>query len=393
MAEQDGYAALLARARDLVPGLRERAAETEALRRLPDATIADLQSTGLFHAYQPARFGGIEAPIHGFVELGAMLARGCGSTSWVFNNLASHNWMLGYWPPAAQEDVWGEDPATLIGSGLIMSGGRAGKVAGGYRLAGRWPFSSGIDAVRWVMLGGLVAPESGGQPLPHLFLVPRLDYTVIDTWHVMGLAGTGSKDVAVADAFVPEHRALAASAGLGGLHRGSAANPGPLYRLPWYPLFSFVNAGTPLGIAQGAVEQFTAAARDVVARYSGRQLAEFATVQLRLAEVATQIDAAETLMLRDCDAAMALAEADRLPALEERARWRRDGAFAAQLAARAVDLLFAAAGGGAILMTHPLQRALRDVHASNGHIGVSWDLNATVYGRVALGLAPDFAPL
>ena len=139
MAEQDGYAALLARARDLVPGLRERAAETEALRRLPDATIADLQTTGLFHAYQPARFGGIEAPIHGFVELGAMLARGCGSTSWVFNNLASHNWMLGYWPPAAQEDVWGENPATLIGSGLIMSGGP--RRQSGRRLSPRRPLA------------------------------------------------------------------------------------------------------------------------------------------------------------------------------------------------------------------------------------------------------------
>jgi 3-hydroxy-9,10-secoandrosta-1,3,5(10)-triene-9,17-dione monooxygenase len=178
--------------------------------------------------------------------------------------------------------------------------------------------------------------------------------------------------------------------GSGGPHPGSAVNPEPVFRLPWYSVFSFVNAGTPLGIAQGAVRDFRAETRRRAATYSGKALADLATLQMRLAEAATLVDAAETVMIKDCDEAMALVEAAHVPDLIDRARWRRDGAYAAQLCARAVDIVFAGAGGGAIHEAHPLQRALRDVHAANGHIGVSWELNGGIYGRVALGLPPEF---
>jgi 3-hydroxy-9,10-secoandrosta-1,3,5(10)-triene-9,17-dione monooxygenase len=379
------YQDMVKAARTLVPRLRERAAATEQLRRLPDETIAELTDSGLFAAYRPARYGGAEVPFRGFVELGAIIASGCGSTSWVYNNLLSHNWMLGYWPEAAQDEVWRGNENALIGSGIAMSCGKPRRVEGGFRLSGRWPFSSGIDPSSWVIFGGLV---DGTEP--RFFLVPRADITVIDTWYAMGLAGTGSKDVAADDIFVPEHRTLPATIGQGGPHPGSAVNRGPLYRLPWFGLFSFVTAGTSLGIAQGAVRDFAAATRDRLATYSGRALADLSTLQLRLAEAATLVDAAETIMLRDCDDAMVLAEADRQPDLAEKARWRRDGAYAAQLVARAVDLVFAGSGGAAIHANHPLQRALRDVHAANGHIGVSWDLNGAIYGRVALGLTPEF---
>ena len=324
------------------------------------------------------------------IELGAILASGCASTSWVYNNLVSHNWLLGYWPRETQDEVWSADPEALVGSGLVMAEGAVRAEPGGWRIQGRWPFSSGIDTVGWAMLGGRVPRADGGAPEPHLFLVPRADYRVIDTWYAMGLAGTGSKDVAADGAFVPAHRGVAFSVGSGGPHPGSAVNPGPLYRLPWYPVFSFVTAGTSLGIAIGAVRDFGDAIRARVATYSGTALAALATQQLRLAEAATLVDAAETVLLKDCDEAMAVAEAGQAPALDDRARWRRDGAYASQLAARAVDIVFAGAGGAAIHEAHPLQRAFRDVHAANGHIGVSWDLNGAIYGRVALGLAPEF---
>jgi len=384
------YEDMVARARALVPVLRERARRAELLRRIPDETIADLRAAGLWAAFRPARYGGGEIPARGYVELGAILASACASTSWVYNNLVSHNWMLGYWPPAAQDDVWGADPETLIGSGLVMAEGEVRKVEGGWRIRGRWPFSSGIDPVTWVMLGGRVAPRDGAPPEPHLFLVPLADYRVIDTWQAMGLAATGSKDVTVADAFVPAHRAVPVAVGSGVPHPGSTVNPGALYRLAWYSIFSFVNAGTPLGIAEGAVRDFAESVRQRAATYSGRALAELSTLQMRLAEAATLVDAGMTIALKDCDEAMALAERGLAPPLIDRARWRRDGAYAAQLAARAVDIVFAGTGGSAIHEAHPLQRALRDVHAANGHIGVSWDLNGGIYGRVALGLAPDF---
>lgn len=380
---------LRAAAGGLVPMLRERAAGTEKLRRLPDATIAALREAGLFRLFQPARYGGIEAPFRAFVEIGALLGQGCGSTSWVYNNLVAHHWMLGYWPKEAQDRVWMDAPHALIGSSFVVPAGEAQRVGDGYRLSGKWPFASGIDASDWMMLAAKVAGAASEEEA-RFFLVRRSDCTTIDNWYAMGLAGTGSKDVAVDGLIVPEAMSVAAGAGRGAPNPGSAVNPGPLYRLPWYALFGFVNAATILGIAQGAVDEFTQATRARAATASGRHVADFATMQIRLAEAATLVDAAETLMLKDCDEAMALAAAARDADAEAKTRWRRDGAFAARLCVRAVDLLFAGTGGSAIAETHPLQRALRDAHAARGHIGLNWDLNGTLYGRVALGLEPDF---
>ncbi|HEX4192406.1 MAG TPA: acyl-CoA dehydrogenase family protein [Stellaceae bacterium] len=387
---QPNLAGLVARARLLIPVLRQRAAETERLRRLPDETLADLQAAGLFRLFQPARYGGTEAALRAFIDIGGTLGRGCGSTSWVYNNLVVHNWMLGYWPTQMQDEIWNADPQALIGSSFVFPGGRAEKVAGGYRLSGKWPFSSGIDASTWMMLAAPVNSADGKAPEPRFFVVPKSDYRAIDNWHAMGLAGTGSKDVTVDRIFVPEHRTLPANDGKGGPHPGSKENPGALYKLPWYALFGFVNGATALGIAQGAVEEFTAATRARVATATGRQLADLATMQLRVAEAATQVDAAETLMLKDCDEAMRIAEAGKLASMDEKTRWRRDAAFAVRMSVKAIDLLFAGAGGAAILDSHPLQRALRDAHAAQGHIGLNWDANGTMYGRVALGLDPDF---
>ncbi len=389
MAQPD-LTELIARARALSPVLRERAAETEKLRRLPDATVAALHETGLLRLFQPARYGGVEAHFRAFVEIGAILAQGCGSTSWVFNNLVVHNWMLGYWPELAQDEVWRATPDAVIGSSFVFPAGRAETVAGGYRLSGRWPFASGIDSSSWAMLAANVAPAAGGKPEPRFFIVPSADYATIDTWYAMGLAGTGSKDLLADGIFVPEHRSLAAEQGKGAPHPGSAVNPGALYKLAWYALFGFVNGATALGIAQGAVAAFIAATRARVATASGQHVADFATMQVRVAEAATLIDAAETLMLKDCGEAMTIAESGRQANDEEKTRWRRDGAFGVRMSVRAVDILFAGAGGSAIAESHPLQRALRDIHAAQGHIGLNWDVNGTLYGRVALGLDPEF---
>jgi 3-hydroxy-9,10-secoandrosta-1,3,5(10)-triene-9,17-dione monooxygenase len=381
---------LVTRTRLLVPVLRQRAADTEKLRRLPDATIADLQEAELFQLFQPARYGGIEAPFRAFIDIGATLGRGDGSTSWVFNNLVVHNWMLGYWPRETQDEIWQANPRALIGSSFVFPAGRAEKTPGGYRLSGKWPFASGIDASTWMMVAAPITQQPGAAPEPRFFLVPKGDYTVIDNWHAMGLAGSGSKDVATDNVFVPEHRTLAAADGKGAPHPGSAANPGALYKLAWYALFGFVNGATVLGIAQGAVDEFTASMRARLATATGRQIADFATMQIRVSEAATLVDAAETLMLKDCGEAMRIAEAGKLASMDEKTRWRRDAAFAVRMSVKAIDMLFAGAGGSAVIETHPLQRALRDAHAAQGHIGLNWDANGTMFGRVALGLDPDF---
>jgi 3-hydroxy-9,10-secoandrosta-1,3,5(10)-triene-9,17-dione monooxygenase len=323
------------------------------------------------------------------VELVSVISRGDGSTGWVLANLAAHHWLLGMWPQRAQDEIWGESPDNLIGSALIFPRGRAKPVPGGYRLTGRWPFSSGVDAATWSLIGAIVHDQESGTAEPRIFVLPASDFTIIDTWHVIGLAGTGSKDVAVEDVFVPEYRTVAVREITGGPNPGSAVNPSVLYQLPAISLFAFCIAGVSLGIAQGAIEYFVETMRTRTSYYTGRNLADFVTVQVHLAEAAAIADSARAVLLGDCDEATRIVAEGAIPSLDHRARYRRDGAYAATLCTKAVDVLFQATGGGAIYARNPLQRAFRDVHAANAHYVLNWDINGAMYGRVALGLSPD----
>jgi 3-hydroxy-9,10-secoandrosta-1,3,5(10)-triene-9,17-dione monooxygenase len=379
----------LARARTMVPRLKARARLADELRRCPDESIRELSEAGLMRVLQPQRVGGSELPWVVLIDVGSELARGCASTAWNWANYAVHHWMLAFWPVPCQEEVWGADPAALIASSMVFPAGKAKRVAGGYRLSGRWPFSSGVDSAGWNMLGGVVSDEGEGGEY-RMFLLPREDYAIIDNWHVLGLRGTGSKDVETENAFVPESRTLPVEATKGGAHHpGAAANPSPLFQIPVFATFPYMLTGIALGIAQGAYEGFIEGMRGRVARYSGKGLADMTAVQLRVAEAAACIDTARRVMRDHCLAAQALAGRGEVPNLLTKAIWRRDGAFAAGLCERAVDVLFKAGGGGALFDDHPLQRAFRDVHAATAHISMIWEPQATTFGRVALGLPCD----
>src|SRR5688572_11851895 len=160
----------------LTPALHQRAARTAELRRIPDDTIADLQAAGLFKLLQPARWGGFEVDPGLFFDVQIALAAACPSTAWVFGVVGVHSWQLALFPLAAQEDVWGDDASTLISSSYAPTG-KVERLEGGYRIRGRWSFSSGCDHCRWVFLGGMVPPErEGAPPEMRTFLLPRADY-------------------------------------------------------------------------------------------------------------------------------------------------------------------------------------------------------------------------
>ena len=382
----------LERANGLVPVLASRAPATEALRSIPKETLDDLHARGLFRILQPLRVGGAELPYRAIVCVTATLAKGCASTAWVLANLANHHFMLALWPREAQDEIWGEDPATLIGSALMFPPGTATKTANGYRLSGRWKFSSGIDACAWTMLGG-IASADGELPDYRVFILPARDYQIIDTWRAAGLRGTGSNDVAVDDVFVPQHRTLSVECMKGCGAPGAVINPGPLYRLPVFDMFPYVVASTALGIAQGAIEQFTEDTRHRVTSYSTTLLADHSTTQARLGEAAAASAAAELLLLGNCDSAMQAAEAARVLAMDEKIKLRRDGAYAARLCTRAVDLLFEAGGGEYLYDDKMMQRAFRDIHAAQSHYALAWDVAASKAGKFMLGIAPDIPTL
>ena len=163
--------------RDLLPLLRDRAQETEDLRRIPDESIKSLQETGFFKLLQPARYGGLEASPVDFYRGVRLIASACGSTGWVSSVLGVHPWQLALFDDRAQQEVWGEDASTLVSSSYAPMG-RAKAVEGGFQFSGRWSFSSGCDHAQWIFLGGLVLGEEGSPVDFRTFLLPRSDYEI-----------------------------------------------------------------------------------------------------------------------------------------------------------------------------------------------------------------------
>ena len=378
---------LLARAEALIPVLRERVPEAEALRRIPDESIADLVESGLIRATLPSRLGGSEAGYRTMMEIVALLSRGCASTGWVYCNLASCTFKLALWPEQAQDEIWDADKDALLTGNLIFPCGKATRVDGGYRLSGRWPFGSGIDHACANFFAAMV---TGKEPQEfRIFLVPKDEYTILDTWHASGLRGTGSNDAAVDDVFVPEYRTIDASDTRHGAAPGNAVNTGAVYRLPLFAMFFTWVGAAVLGIAEGAVEGYVEATRTRAAHYSGQRLAELGTIHVKIAEARAAVATARRVYLGNCDEATAIAEGGALPDAEARARYRAEGAYAAKLCCQAVDLITAASGGGGVYDRNPLSRAFRDIHAGSAHITQTWDPNALTYGRLALGLESD----
>lgn len=378
---------LIASAASLVPVLRERAGETEQLRRIPDQTIADLHEAGLWRILRPERYGGYCTDFGVMIEVATELARGCASTAWVYSNIIAHNWMLPMWPAGAEETVWGENPNALIGSTLVFPAGRLESVAGGYLFSGRWPYASGVDASDWIMLGA-IWPGVADKPLPRIVTVRVRDIQIIDTWHVSGLAGTGSKDVACDGLFVPAHMVFDPSLAREGFTPTVMSIPGDAYRLPLFPFIGHLVAGPMLGIARGAYEDFLEKMRSQVSIYNRSRIADHTTVQMKIAEAGVMIDTASLLLRDNIREAHALVAAGKRPLLLDRARWRRDATYAAGLCVKAVDLLYGVSGATANYLDNAMQRRFRDIHAAAAQIHLSWDINAPEFGRVAVGLPP-----
>jgi 3-hydroxy-9,10-secoandrosta-1,3,5(10)-triene-9,17-dione monooxygenase len=247
-------ASLLASARELVPTLAKRAALAEQNRSIPAETIADFKRAGLFRVIQPKRYGGYELDPGVFFDIQMTLAEGCMSSGWVYGVVAVHNWQLGLFDVRAQEDVWAKDSSVLIASSY-MPKGQVERVDGGFRFSGRWNFSSGVDHADWLFLGGIVSTKNG-VPDYRTFLVPRSDISINDNWHTVGLKGTGSKEVVIDGAFVPDYRTHRAIDGFAGTSPGLSANSAALYRLPFGQIFVRAVSSASIGALQGALTAF-----------------------------------------------------------------------------------------------------------------------------------------
>ena len=378
----------LKRVRDLLPVLRERAPHAEKLRRLPDQTFSDFQEAGLFRCIQPKRWGGYELDPETFYQAIVETSAVCGSSGWILGVVGVHNWHLALFPPQAQKYVWGEDDSIQISTSLAPTG-TIERVDGGFRLRGRWSFSSGCDYCQWVALGGVApAVDASTPPDARMFLIPRSDYQIDDNWYVTGLCGTGSKDIVVEDAFVPEYRTHSYLDAFRLRNPGQELNDGPLYRLPFGAIFPNSISAPAIGVALGALQTFREQSQLRVNLRDGSRLAEDPFTQFRLAESAAEVGGAYESMRDNMREMMALASAGREIPLTRRARYRWDSAKAVDWSMRAVDRLMEASGGRGIFLSNPIQRAWRDIHAMRAHIGNNPERAAAVFGRSEFGLPP-----
>jgi len=374
----------------LLPAIRERAGEVEQLGMISHEVIGWLTEAEMFRAVQPRQWGGLELDAGIFFEAAVRIASACGSTGWVASVVGIHPWHIAMFDPQAQSDVWSGNPDARASTSYAPTG-RARRVPGGFRLSGRWGFSSGVDHCEWVILGAVVPDDEPGDLGPEFrsFLVPSSDFTVDkESWRVAGLAGTGSKDVQVADAFVPEYRTHSSTHVYERTDPGRAVNDRPLYRLPWSVVFPYAIASPAIGAATGALDLFIENNRQRVSIAGGRTVSASADLHLRLAESLTEVEAAHTrlaLTWRDFQARVARGE--EIPYVL-RARCRYDAAHALAHCAGAVYRMLEVNGGRTMNAGEAFQRLFRDLLAMRNHVSATLEGNASAYALAKLGAPP-----
>ena len=377
--------ALKARVRALAPRIAERAEQAERERKPVDEVIAALEATGVFRSYVPKRFGGYEIDPDTFIDLGIAVSESCTSTGWVTTFYMEHNWMLSQFPPETQEEIFGRQPY-ILAPATISPSGRARPCDGGYRVTGRWAWGTGVMHADWVFVSGVVDSD---PPEPRLFLLPRDQVKVEDTWYCAGMEGTGSNDVVAEDVFVPAARSEAILSMSIGRGRGAEWLGSPCYRHPMLPLLSIAAAIPAVGAARRAVALFKE-------RLTGRTLlgtqgkqADRPAAQMRLGHAAVRAQAAESLIREVGRSLRAWGETQETCPVEERARYRLAVAQAVDLCRTAVREVMEASGASAHMRTHPLQRIHRDIHTISCHAVFDLDSSAENYGRLLLGMTPS----
>ncbi len=372
---------VLARARALVPVLAARSAECEKLRKAPDATVRDYVDQGLLRVCQPARYGGYELGYDMLCEVAQILAEGCGSQAWVYMVLADNPLKLSAYDLSAQDDVWAEDDTKKL-CVAVSAVGRATEVDGGVVWNGVHQFSSGIDHADWVMCGGYVYGEDGKQGRGLMALMPTSEVTIIDDWHVMGLAGTGSKSFEVKNVFVPAHRTLDKKLNDAGQSPGTLYYTAPMTKLPRGGVSAVSYTAVVVGVAKGFLQNFCDQTATRTSR--GNSVAVQPGIQMSTGLAAAEIEAAERMYLGAIRETMeTLARGEEVSPIQH-VQGKRNACYAAQLCLNAVQKLYNIAGGRALHNDSVLNRQFRDCFAAAAHHSLVWESAAIDYGKVVL---------
>ena len=369
---------VLARLRGLTETIAARANETERLRRVPEDLWSEIRRTGVFYLFVPKRYGGMEhGSLETFIDLLVILGAACGSTAWCTGLAVQQQFLIGQFSQRFKEEMWGRRPyVTSAGSGFPP--GTAGRVDGGFVLGGRWKWCSGIMNADSANVGALVQ-EPDSPPVPHVFYIPIEDVTVLDTWHVDGVCGSGSHDIAVEGLFVPEHKAMEFRR----ITTGQPHHENPFYRLPGALLLAFSTAAPALGVARGGLEAYR---RRVTGGTGTRKLADSAIVHKDFGAAIIDVDTAELLLRATAAELTGLVRTREPVPLEDRIRLRSQIARSANLCREAVRSIADVAGSSAHFLSDPLQRIVRDINVMTSHATLDLPAATELSGRIELGL-------
>jgi 3-hydroxy-9,10-secoandrosta-1,3,5(10)-triene-9,17-dione monooxygenase len=375
------------RARQIAGRLESRRAETEKLRRLPDETVGDMRESGLLRLNQAARWGGPELGVEAVFDALSEIAYADATVGWVFGVLATHFWLACLFSEEAQRDMWAADPTAMMSSSFVAAESRCERVDGGYRISGRWPFSSGSPHCDWVMLGIMVAPSQvDAPPTVRWGLLPRSDYEIADDWYTFSLKGTASNSILVEDAFIPDYRVVDPADVARGTSPGSMVNPSPIFRLPFAPALVFYMAAPTMGGASRVFDNWIEHMGSKRAAFTGEAFRDQMPTVIRAGELSAQLDAARTVLktaARGVDTAL---RSGKPISQAFGMRAGRDATFAVRLCVEVVDTCMQFAGGSGLFDSNPIQKGWRDVHGTSAHYGFNTDFQFGSYGRHLLGL-------
>ncbi|MDP3908694.1 acyl-CoA dehydrogenase family protein [Novosphingobium sp.] len=372
---------LIERAKLMKSHLKERAATVEKNRAVSEATIAEFRDAGFFKILQPKAYGGYEMQPAVLTDVIAEVASACGSSGWVLAVLSLHQWEVMLLDDATVAEIWGEDSSILLSSAYAPTG-EVKPVDGGFLLSGRWPFSSGCDHAQWAIVGGVRPPRGPGEVPTHCsFFVPRSDYEIVDDWHVMGLAGTGSNSLVMKDVFVPERRHHPIFGAAPPPPEGSSA----IYKLPFGLVFVEMLAAAVHGMARGILDQFIERSATRIATMDRSKFSDNPDTHHYIADTDYVIRASRALSHANLSAAFDAVAGNFDQPMIDKARHFWEAAKSVHSCNEVAQQIFANSGAHAIMEGDSLQRAFRDIQSAATHMAFNVNGYARNYGAMVMG--------
>ena len=373
----------------LAPLLEEHAGEAERLRKPVDSVMQAIETTQAYRWFVPRKYGGFEFSLEGFMEVGMALGAADISTAWVVTFCMEHNWLVGLYSKEAQDHIFGQQPY-IIAPGALAPKGKATSVEGGYRVSGHWEWGTGVMHADWVMVGALT--DHDGPPELCMYTLPISDAKIVDTWQMSGMVGTGSNDIVVEDAFVPECLRQNLSEMRAGESPGAAYHQTPTYRMPMLPVLGLTAASPAVGCARRTVERFKERLKERTVYGTQDKQSERALAQSRLAHLTVRIRTTESTLRQIARDVAAWGESGEACPDLERAELRVRIGHVVRESRNIVREVVEESGAHAHNLANPLGRALRDLETLSCHTVFDLDIATESYGRLLLGL-PSNTPL